>query len=95
MPLGITIGVGYETTTVRLEPVCRFTFYSDGVIEAQDEHGKLFGFDRLRELSMESAPTIVAKAKAFGQEDDITVISVERVAVEKESEARHAVILAV
>jgi hypothetical protein len=82
LPLGIASGMRYESSRIRMEPSGRLTFYSDGVIEAQDKSGQLFGFDRARGLSMQPAATIVEAAKAFGQKDDITVITVERVAVE-------------
>jgi hypothetical protein len=50
------------------------------VAEATDERGNLFGFDRLLELvrSKPSAAKIAEAAQAFGQEDDISVISVTR-----------------
>jgi len=54
------------------------TFYSDGVVEARDTTGALFGFDRAQAISTEPAAEIVAAAKSFGQEDDITVVTIER-----------------
>jgi serine phosphatase RsbU (regulator of sigma subunit) len=86
LPLGIASSVRYETSRIRIEPSSRLTFYSDGVIEAQNKSGQLFGFDRARELSTQPAATIAEAAKAFGQKDDITVITVERVAVEVRQE---------
>jgi hypothetical protein len=81
LPLGVASGVQYVAMHIRLEPASRLTFYSDGVIEAQDKAGQLLGFERARELSTQSAASIAKAAKAFGQQDDITVITVERVAV--------------
>jgi serine phosphatase RsbU (regulator of sigma subunit) len=54
---------------------------SDGVIEAQDSQGTLFGFDRVDEmLSQQKTPREIAMAaQAFGQEDDILVLRVQRV----------------
>jgi sigma-B regulation protein RsbU (phosphoserine phosphatase) len=78
LPLGIASGVRYESTQFLLEPGSRLTFYSDGVVEAQDAHGALFGFERAQALSTQSAQTIVDAAKHFGQQDDITVITIER-----------------
>jgi len=43
--------------------------------EAQSEGGELFGFDRTRELSSLPASEIVSRAQQFGQEDDITVLT--------------------
>jgi serine phosphatase RsbU (regulator of sigma subunit) len=56
---------------------------SDGIVEATDANGKLFGFERVNELlgTAKSAAEIAGVAQAFGQEDDISVISVTRVPV--------------
>lgn len=78
LPLGVVSGAIYETTEFRLEPGSRLTFYSDGVIEAQNQKGELFGFERGRALSTQPAAAIVEAAKAFGQQDDITVVTIER-----------------
>jgi hypothetical protein len=78
LPLGILSGATYETTQFHLSPGSRLTFYSDGVIEAQNAKGELFGFDRGREISTEPASAIVSAAKLFGQSDDITVVAITR-----------------
>lgn len=78
LPLGVMSGVEYETTQFILPPGSRLTFYSDGVVEAQNQQGELFGFDRARDLSTQPAAAIVEAAKQFGQEDDITVVTIER-----------------
>lgn len=78
LPLGALSGVAYESTYFFLAPGSRLTFYSDGVIEAQNRAGELLGFERGRELSTEPAAAIVEAAKRFGQEDDITVLTIER-----------------
>ena len=57
----------------------RFTFISDGVFEAQNAQRELFGFDRTREISGQAAQEIAAAAQAWGQTDDITVVTVRRV----------------
>lgn len=80
LPLGVASSTLYETTEFHLDPGSRLTFYSDGVIEAQRPDGELFGFERAREVSMKSAAEIVEAAKRFGQEDDITVVTVTRTA---------------
>ena len=80
LPLGVATSARYETTELHLASGSRLTFYSDGVIEAQRPDGELFGFERAREVSMNSAAEIVAAAKRFGQEDDITVVTVTRTA---------------
>lgn len=80
LPLGVASSTQYETTTFHLDPGSRLTFYSDGVIEAQRPDGELLGFDRARDLSTQDATAIVETAKRFGQQDDITVITVSRTA---------------
>jgi hypothetical protein len=77
LPLGIVARVQYECTTVRLAPGDRLTFVSDGVVEAQSKTGELFGFERTREISTSPASRIADAARAFGQTDDITVVTVE------------------
>lgn len=77
LPLGVAAGVKYESITLRLAPGDRLTFISDGVVEAQSRTGELFGFDRTRGLSLESAERIAQAARAFGQMDDITVVTLE------------------
>jgi serine phosphatase RsbU (regulator of sigma subunit) len=42
----------------------RLTFYSDGVVEAQNNNGELLGFERSRELSFRPAAEIASAAKA-------------------------------
>jgi len=80
LPLGILSSASYETTKLQLKPGSRLTFYSDGVIEAQNEKGALLGFDRGRELSIQPAAEIVQAARDFGQSDDITVVAITRAA---------------
>jgi serine phosphatase RsbU (regulator of sigma subunit) len=80
LPLGISEGGNYSPIRFELLPGSRLTFYSDGVVEAQNKTGELFGFDRVRAISTESADAIVEKAVQFGQSDDITVVTVERLA---------------
>lgn len=77
LPLGILPGVQYETATMQLHPNDRLTFVSDGVVEAQSRSGELFGFGRTRALSLESAESMAQAACDFGQQDDVTVVTVE------------------
>jgi serine phosphatase RsbU (regulator of sigma subunit) len=77
LPLGILPHSHYETATLNLAPGDRLTFVSDGVVEAQSRSGELFGFDRTRSISRDSAASIADAAHAFGQYDDITVVTVE------------------
>jgi hypothetical protein len=56
-------------------------------VEAQNKLGELFGFDRAKEVSTKTADAIMAEAVKFGQEDDITVVTIERLAPGKSSDA--------
>jgi hypothetical protein len=44
-------------------------------VEARDARGELFGFERARALAAHPAEQIAQSAEAFGQEDDITVVT--------------------
>ena len=77
LPLGIDGGAVYQETAVRVGAGDRVTFLSDGVVEARNASGELLGFERTSELSMSSAAEIAAAAQRFGQEDDITVLTLE------------------
>ena len=85
LPLGVVKNAAYQVTHFHLPQGSRLTFYSDGVIEAQNEKGELFGFERGRAISVQSAAAIVEAARQFGQEDDITVVTIERLAAGEES----------
>ena len=78
LPLGVATGIHYECSSFAVEPGSRLTFYSDGVVEAQNSQGELLGFERSRELSQRPAADIAAAAKAHGQQDDITVLTIDR-----------------
>ena len=62
MPLGITALSEYEQTTLELNAGDRITLMTDGVVEAQSSSGELFGFDRIRGISAQSAEQIAAAA---------------------------------
>jgi serine phosphatase RsbU (regulator of sigma subunit) len=78
LPLGVMSGATYETREFYLAPGSRLTFYSDGVVEAQNQRGELFGFSRAQEISTQPAAAIAEAAQKFGQEDDITVVTIAR-----------------
>jgi len=75
LPLGLAPETIYSETSFALNPDDRLTFVSDGVVEAQSATGDLFGFDRTRAISTQFAEQIAAAAQAFGQQDDITVLT--------------------
>jgi serine phosphatase RsbU (regulator of sigma subunit) len=51
---------------------------SDGVLEAATATGELFGFDRTAAISTKPAAEIAEAARAWGQTNDITVVTVRR-----------------
>ena len=76
LPLGVIGGITYDESTFQLEQGVRLIFLSDGVVEATNSQGELFGFERTQQVSNEPARYIAQTAKRFGQTDDITVVSV-------------------
>jgi serine phosphatase RsbU (regulator of sigma subunit) len=57
----------------------RLTLLSDGVVEASNPKGELYGFERTLQMSNQTAAFIAETAKEFGQADDITVVTVSRI----------------
>jgi len=80
LPLGVSLDVVYHEEKFALGAAKSLVFLSDGVIEARNQKGELFGFERTRAISMKPAQEIASEAQAFGQEDDITVVRIRRVA---------------
>jgi sigma-B regulation protein RsbU (phosphoserine phosphatase) len=78
LPLGIDPRFEYEERPFQLRPAERLTFVSDGVVEARNASGELFGFARTQAISNQPANSIAEAAMQFGQEDDITVLSITR-----------------
>lgn len=79
LPLGIVPEVSYTDTSGRLDPGGRLAFVSDGVVEATNDKRELYGFERTRAISNQPAAAIAETARRFGQQDDITVVTVIRV----------------
>ncbi len=97
LPLGLDAYASYETISVHLDVEDRLTLYTDGLLEARNAEGEIFGFDRLRELvsSEPDAHRVTKAAITFGQEDDITVLVLTRLPVaEEEAALRQALPLA-
>ncbi|HWG19478.1 MAG TPA: SpoIIE family protein phosphatase [Terracidiphilus sp.] len=92
LPLGLTEQEEFSSASVPLGDGDRLIVMSDGVAEAMDAAGHLFGFDRVLELLRGdvTAAEIAEAAQRFGQQDDISVISVTR---GKTSEAAVALVL--
>ena len=76
LPLGLIADQSYEIVHGSLSRGERLVLLSDGVPEAQSAAGELYGFDRLASLVLLPAREIAEAAQQFGQEDDITVLTV-------------------
>jgi serine phosphatase RsbU (regulator of sigma subunit) len=89
MPLGLMPGMNYEQKEIVLEDGEAALFYSDGLVEAHDAQGEMFGFPRLRALIaehgeeqalgdflLEELYTFVEEG--WEQEDDITLLTLRR-----------------
>lgn len=83
LPLGMDPDAEFSITRFHLDRSDTLLMISDGILEAQNERGELFGFARVKKLLQNSADlgTIADAAQAFGQEDDISVVSVTREAI--------------
>ncbi|HSU20124.1 MAG TPA: SpoIIE family protein phosphatase [Acidobacteriaceae bacterium] len=79
LPAGMLSGASFPAETYQLHPGDELTLMSDGVVEAQDSHGRLFGFERVNEMmaAHATAEEIAAAARKFGQADDITVLQLQ------------------
>ena len=93
MPLGLMPGMSYEEKEIELFAGEAALFYSDGLVEAHDPKGEMFGFPRLRALVAEHAAEerslvgdfllkelITFTGEGWEQEDDITLLTLRRTA---------------
>jgi stage II sporulation SpoE-like protein len=78
LPLGIDADARWTEMHLEVEPGDRVLWVSDGVIEARNGKRDLLGFERAQALAMRSPSEIARAAQQFGQEDDITVVSITR-----------------
>jgi PAS domain S-box-containing protein len=89
MPLGLMPGMGYEQKEIVLDVGDRALFYSDGLVEAHNPKGQMFGSPRLRSLVAQHdkerplVDLVMEKLYSFTgegweQEDDITLLTLER-----------------
>lgn len=81
LPLGIDANAVYDENTLALSPGDHLTLLSDGVVEAKSAAGELFGFERTSQISSQTAQSIAEQAQRFGQTDDITVLTLNRLAL--------------
>jgi serine phosphatase RsbU (regulator of sigma subunit) len=90
MPLGLMPGMGYEEKETVLEAGEVALLYSDGLVEAHNSKGEMFGFPRLRRLvakygeERSLGETLLEELYSFTggegweQEDDITLLTLKR-----------------
>jgi Stage II sporulation protein E (SpoIIE) len=82
LPLGLIAEAEFEKATASLGIGDRLTLYTDGLLEARNAAGELFGFRRVAEL-VAGTPDAREAAESgirFGQDDDITVLTATRLA---------------
>jgi Stage II sporulation protein E (SpoIIE) len=86
-PLGLFPTVAYEESRLRLQVNDHLALYTDGLLEARNKNGEIFGFDRTRELfaTLPDAARATEAAVLFGQDDDITVVTLVRMPAGEES----------
>jgi serine phosphatase RsbU (regulator of sigma subunit) len=77
LPLGLSASAIYEESSFRFGPGQQLTLMTDGVVEARSASGELFGFERTAAISTQAAENIARAAQSFGQEDDITVLTLK------------------
>jgi len=80
LPLGILPEAKFSLMHFQLAPGDTLILMSDGIAEAQNERGQLFGFERIHAMLRRPIGTaeIATTAQEFGQTDDISVLSVTR-----------------
>jgi steroid delta-isomerase-like uncharacterized protein len=89
LPLGLMPGMSYEQKEIELNTGEVALFYSDGLVEAHDPKGEMFGFPRLRALVAKRGKEhslgnfLLEELYSFvgedwEQEDDITLLTLRR-----------------
>jgi serine phosphatase RsbU (regulator of sigma subunit) len=84
--LGLMPGMSYEEKEIVFKVGQAAMFYSDGLVEAHNPKGEMFGFPRLRELIAEHAEESSLEdllleelhsfvGEGWQQEDDITLLT--------------------
>ncbi len=82
LPLGLVAEAGYRESAVQLNTGDQLTLVTDGVVESRNKSAELFGFQRTAAISRKTAASIAQAAKTYGQEDDITVLTLTFVPAE-------------
>lgn len=101
LPIGALPDAVYQEVTIALQPGDTVLFVSDGVVEAKNAAGELFGFDRLEALIANTrelydmsllVSLILQQVQEFigqaEQHDDITVVAVRPTLLPREAQER-------
>jgi serine phosphatase RsbU (regulator of sigma subunit) len=82
LPLGVVANPTYKEETITLREGDHCSLYTDGLLEARSASGEIFSFARLDALfsSRPNAAEATDAAVNFGQDDDITVLTLTRLA---------------
>ena len=94
MPLGLMPAMSYEEKQTTLEAGEAALFYSDGIVEAHNPKGQMFGFPRLRLLVAKYGEEVslgnilleelyTFTGEGWEQEDDITLLTLKRLAASR------------
>lgn len=80
LPLGVIPDIAYDEFRIRLQQNDHMTLYTDGLLEARSATGELYGFERTYALfsTRPNAAEATQAAVEFGQDDDITVLTLTR-----------------
>jgi hypothetical protein len=92
LPLGVSLAAVYEECALRLEAGDHFSLYTDGLLEARNHAGEIYSFERLESLfaTYPDASRATEAAVDFGQDDDITVLTLTRLDPGEEASVRMA-----
>ena len=87
LPLGVEPGTSYAEKLVALKEGDHFALYTDGLLEARNVSGEIFSFERLNALFAKkpNAAEATEEAVHFGQDDDITVLTLTRLRTGQQS----------
>jgi len=87
LPLGMVCTATYEQMEFDLREGDHFALYTDGLLEARSASGEMFSFERLDELFAKAPDAAMATDAAvkFGQDDDITVLTLTRLGTGQQS----------
>jgi hypothetical protein len=82
LPLGLVESASYSQTFLEMRAGDHVVLLTDGIPEARNQQGMLLGFPKVESLLRDgaNARTVAETAQNFGQNDDLTVISIARMA---------------